>query len=494
MSPSSHPSRVPTTSPSKIPTVYPSDVPTGTRDLVPVQAMLPLEFRVTTGLLTGETESEFVITTEAFLSSELTPEVSSIEVTIIDQDWPYDDNRRTRRILQSNGGVPLYVDLSVSGFLVDEDPSYDFEAILVDIFESQSETYTSELKSTGNPYFQTIETVAVTEQPPSPTSAPIDDGTGGDDDDEQDDDDDSSSSFPIGGIIGIAVGGIVVIAFGVWFLRDRIQKQAGPGGRHGKNDYRRGEPPSTPLADADEKNSQKLDIQEKDSDLESHAVGTVYSYAQGDQTVMANESIIGMDNMSYAYSLEPGLDTNTVDGSYSARAIPKEIPQIGGGGSSRQQGSNRTGSSRSQITGDGDAAASGVTSFNSRQAPMDSPSIGASMATEDLKLTESEIAMLPSDLANTTIDSNLGKDEPPTRQVTAPPGKLGIVIDTTVEGPVVHYVNETSALQGKIWEGDIIVAIGDVDTRAMSASAITDLMVKTANQQRVLTVLGEAKN
>ena len=75
----------------------------------------------------------------------------------------------------------------------------------------------------------------------------------------------------------------------------------------------------------------------------------------------------------------------------------------------------------------------------------------------------------------------------------APPGKLGIVIDTTVEGPVVHYVNENSALKGKIFEGDVIVAIGDVDTRAMSASAITDLMVKTANEQRVLTVLGESK-
>ncbi|GAX21976.1 hypothetical protein FisN_25Hh224 [Fistulifera solaris] len=77
------------------------------------------------------------------------------------------------------------------------------------------------------------------------------------------------------------------------------------------------------------------------------------------------------------------------------------------------------------------------------------------------------------------------------REIMAPPGKLGIVIDTTLEGPVVHKVNPGSALEDKIYPGDIIVAIDDVDTRAMSASAITALMVKTANQERRLTVLSE---
>jgi C-terminal processing protease CtpA/Prc len=77
------------------------------------------------------------------------------------------------------------------------------------------------------------------------------------------------------------------------------------------------------------------------------------------------------------------------------------------------------------------------------------------------------------------------------RTVVAPPGKLGIVIDTTLEGPVVHKVNPQSPLEGSLFPGDIIVAIDDVDTRAMSASAITALMVRTANQRRKLTVLSE---
>jgi hypothetical protein len=77
------------------------------------------------------------------------------------------------------------------------------------------------------------------------------------------------------------------------------------------------------------------------------------------------------------------------------------------------------------------------------------------------------------------------------RTVIAPPGKLGIVIDTTLEGPVVHKINPQSPLEGFLFAGDIIVGIDDVDTRAMSASAITALMVRTANTRRKLHVLSE---
>jgi C-terminal processing protease CtpA/Prc len=73
-------------------------------------------------------------------------------------------------------------------------------------------------------------------------------------------------------------------------------------------------------------------------------------------------------------------------------------------------------------------------------------------------------------------------------------GKLGIVIDTTLEGPIVHKINPQSPLEGSLFPGDIIVAIDDVDTRAMSASAITALMVRTANLRRTLTVLSEDVN
>jgi hypothetical protein len=75
-----------------------------------------------------------------------------------------------------------------------------------------------------------------------------------------------------------------------------------------------------------------------------------------------------------------------------------------------------------------------------------------------------------------------------TREVIAPPGKLGIVIDTTSQGPVVHKVNKNSPLQGILFPR-YHPAIDATDTRSMTASAITALMVQTANQQRRLTVV-----
>jgi hypothetical protein len=77
------------------------------------------------------------------------------------------------------------------------------------------------------------------------------------------------------------------------------------------------------------------------------------------------------------------------------------------------------------------------------------------------------------------------------RTVVAPAGKLGIIIDTTVDGPVVYKVNADSPLGGVVFPGDLIIQIDDVETRAMSANNITTLMVQTAGQKRTLTVLSD---
>jgi C-terminal processing protease CtpA/Prc len=77
------------------------------------------------------------------------------------------------------------------------------------------------------------------------------------------------------------------------------------------------------------------------------------------------------------------------------------------------------------------------------------------------------------------------------RSVMIPPGKLGIVVDTTLEGPVVNKVNDASPVEGLLFPGDIIVAVDDVDTRAMSASAIYSLMKKTSGERRTIIVLSE---
>jgi PDZ domain len=88
--------------------------------------------------------------------------------------------------------------------------------------------------------------------------------------------------------------------------------------------------------------------------------------------------------------------------------------------------------------------------------------------------------------------SSLGEnDGRKVKTIIAPPGKLGIVIDTKLEGPVVFKIKEGSPLIGKVEVGDIITDIDGTDTRAMSASGITALMVKTAKSQRKITLLSK---
>lgn len=186
------------------------------------------------------------------------------------------------------------------------------------------------------------------------------------------------------------------------------------------------------------------------------------------------------DNMSYAYSLEPGIeasviggvtvmnDTSTIpennmNGEYDIPPI-REIPNISVRGA-------RTNDSNFISNGDGDTQ--------------------IETAPSELKLTESELEMLPSNLrSNDEDEDNNYNEKGTTRKVQAPDGKLGIVIDTTVDGPVVYSVNKNSRLSGTIFPGDIIIAINDTDTRTMSASHITAVMIKTASQPRTLTVRG----
>lgn len=74
------------------------------------------------------------------------------------------------------------------------------------------------------------------------------------------------------------------------------------------------------------------------------------------------------------------------------------------------------------------------------------------------------------------------------RVVFAPPGKLGVVIDTTKDGPVVYQVKEDSPLVGVVHPGDKIVSIDEINTRGMTASNITKIMARKADAERRITL------
>lgn len=66
--------------------------------------------------------------------------------------------------------------------------------------------------------------------------------------------------------------------------------------------------------------------------------------------------------------------------------------------------------------------------------------------------------------------------------VFAPPGALGIVVDTTEKGCIVHSLKKSSPMQGLMNKGDLIIGLDDFDVRNMNAASLTKLMARKAGQ------------
>ena len=74
--------------------------------------------------------------------------------------------------------------------------------------------------------------------------------------------------------------------------------------------------------------------------------------------------------------------------------------------------------------------------------------------------------------------------------VFAPQGPIGIVVDTTEAGPIVHSLKKSSPMQGLIRPGDLILALDGKDVRRMNAATLTKLMAKKSRQtERKFTLM-----
>lgn len=513
--------------------------------IMSIEGMVPLKLMNTPSLLIGSTEVDFLNAVGAFLTEKVVNTVGggeSIDLVQIGLLRQYRSQSRRRlteedhtRSLQGAPSSPLYVDLRVLGRLQSRSQtssSFDFDGVLRLLFDTFAEEFVTTLQAgSDDSFFDSLVTVEVVSSDSVPTSRPADSPTFNDsapsifdtfDDGSNGDEEASSTPWSIGVIVGVAAAGAVIVILLLLIvcrlttgkgaknhaaLSEKREKTrispSGSGSGHGKETTASASSNDTvaqkkkkwlnsnPSASYDSEAARSISLQQQASDLESQGL---YSYVKNDSdsymggSVMNSNSVMGMDNMSYAYSLEPGIEPSVAeayagDQSTFHEAVPIEIPQItviekkGKGRTAR----NARNASKTSSLGQGSSSDFGL-------APQDQ-SMERPLSPSDLQLTESELDMLPSNLRAEAEKLS----RPPTKVVMAPSGKLGIVIDTTVDGPVVHHVNETSNLKGKIFPGDIIVAIDDIDTRAMSAAAITALMVKTANQTRKLTVLDTMK-
>jgi C-terminal processing protease CtpA/Prc len=76
-------------------------------------------------------------------------------------------------------------------------------------------------------------------------------------------------------------------------------------------------------------------------------------------------------------------------------------------------------------------------------------------------------------------------------EVWAPPGKLGVVIDTPNDGaPVVHAIKDSSPIADKLQVGDKLVAVDDENVETMTAIKVSKLISrKSANSTRKLSIV-----
>ncbi len=75
------------------------------------------------------------------------------------------------------------------------------------------------------------------------------------------------------------------------------------------------------------------------------------------------------------------------------------------------------------------------------------------------------------------------------REVFAPAGKLGIIVDSSNDGPKIHSINSESPLIGKVFVGDYIVAVDGEDTSDWSAHNVTKLVAQKSGTVRKLIFL-----
>ena len=74
--------------------------------------------------------------------------------------------------------------------------------------------------------------------------------------------------------------------------------------------------------------------------------------------------------------------------------------------------------------------------------------------------------------------------------VFAPAGAIGIVVDTTKKGCIVHSLKKSSPMLGMMNPGDLIIALDDFDVRKMTAASLTKLMAKKSQQpERKFTLI-----
>ena len=107
---------------------------------------------------------------------------------------------------------------------------------------------------------------------------------------------------------------------------------------------------------------------------------------------------------------------------------------------------------------------------------------------ETSESSRAELDSAPSSVSSSVDSMNLEpilqNSQYDLKECIAPAGPLGVIVDTTPNGPLIHAIKDNSPLKGKVEPGDIIIAVDDCNTRHMTAASLTRLVGKKSQQSR----------
>lgn len=118
--------------------------------------------------------------------------------------------------------------------------------------------------------------------------------------------------------------------------------------------------------------------------------------------------------------------------------------------------------------------------------PQISPNADTGSSTDQSSIDQENISLFTDDESFERMYGG-GEAEDERIELVAPPGKLGVVIDTPLSGiPIVHAIKDTSVLSGQVLIGDKLVSVDGTDTTQMSAIRVSKLISSKAQHQRIL--------
>jgi len=475
-------SAFPTESPIAATTTSPTAAPTTTSDpFIQIEDNVSVVIKPVAGVMSASNAEHFQTTAMAFLSELLI----QLEQPIYDVDVSVTGgNVLTRqRRLQSDS---MQVDMIVKGRfdpvsgLAETADDYSIGRVSRQFFTVQGDNFVQQLKATDTTedenYFQavaTVESVTVPEDEATPAGAPgtapgpapaTDDGPG----------------LAIGGIVAVALVGALVVALGAAFIansmlkrrknnprassrqakatsakksstkkssaknsnrfsRNKASKQSGSPKTFGRQ-QKSASSPSSPEQATDEPPPPILSIGGPPS--EKGALRRADSDVNSDLQWGA-ESLVGAEsNMSYAYSLEDGIHQSPSVGSLSSYSLTYEKDES--------------------------------------SVPREIPNVSSGLSDADDDDDDLDVGMSWTPNASSII-----------REITAPPGKLGVVLNTSQKGPIVQSVAPGSPLEGMVWPGDVVISIDGMKTSKMSAASLMEYMEKNLFKKRKLTMMSD---